>query len=191
MKALILDGTKSNNNESTKIFDLMLEELKNLNWDIISIVLEDKNIAYCTGCFGCWVQTPGECVIKDFEENIVIDMVHSDLIIYLTPIMFGGYSSILKGALDRQIGRVLPYFTKIDGEVHHSKRYEKQQSLLSIGLLDKQDTEKEEIFKTLVARNAINMWAPFQRAIIYLKGEDVSEFSNNFNNALMEVEAIL
>jgi len=191
MKALILDGTKSNNNESTKIFDLMLEELKNLNWDIISIVLEDKNVAYCTGCFGCWVQTPGECVIKDFEENIVKDMVHSDLIIYLTPIMFGGYSSILKRALDRQIGRVLPYFTKIDGEVHHSKRYEKQQSLISIGLLDKHDTEKEEIFKTLVARNAINMWAPFQRAIIYLKGEDVSEFSNNFNNALMEVEAIL
>ena len=191
MKALILDGTKSNNNESTKIFDLMLEELKNLNWEVISIVLENKNLAYCTGCFGCWIQTPGECVIKDFEENVVRDMIHSDLIIYLTPIVFGGYSSILKKALDRQIGRVLPYFIKIDGEVHHSKRYEKQQSLLSIGLLDKHDTEKEEIFKTLVARNAINMWAPFQRGIVYLKGEDVLEFSNNFNNALMEVEAIL
>jgi len=191
MKALILDGTKSNNNESTKIFDLMLEELKNLNWEVISIVLEDKNLAYCTGCFGCWIQTPGECVIKDFEENVVKDMVHSDLIIYLTPIVFGGYSSILKKALDRQIGRVLPYFVKINGEVHHSKRYEKQQSLLSIGLLDKHDSEKEEIFKTLVARNAINMWAPFQRAIISLKGEDVSEFSSHFNKALMEVEVIL
>jgi multimeric flavodoxin WrbA len=191
MKVLILDGTKSNNNESTKIFDLILEELKKLNWDITSIVLEDKNIDYCTGCFGCWVQTPGECVFKDYEENVVRNMVHSDLIIYLTPIMFGGYSSILKKALDRQIGRVLPYFTKIDGEVHHPKRYEKQQSLLSIGLLDKLDTEKEEIFKTLVARNAINMWAPFQRAIIYLKGEDETEFSNNFSKALMEVEAIL
>ena len=191
MKALILNGAKSNNNESTKIFDLMLEELKELNWEIISIVLEDKNIGYCTGCFGCWVQTPGECVIKDFEENVVKDMVHSDLIIYLTPITFGGYSSILKKALDRQIGRVLPYFTKVDGEVHHSKRYEKQQSLLSIGLLDKPDTEKEEIFKMLVARNAINMWAPFQQTIIYLKGEDESEFSNTFNKALTEVEAIL
>ena len=191
MKALILDGTKSNNSESTMIFDLMLEELKKLNWEVVSIVLEDKNIAYCTGCFGCWVQTPGECVIKDFEENVVRDMVHSDLIIYLTPIMFGGYSSILKKALDRQIGRVLPYFTKVNGEVHHSKRYEKQQSLLSIGLIDKRDAEKEEIFKTLVARNAINMWAPFQRAIIYLKGKDTSEFDSHFNEALTEVEAIL
>ncbi len=191
MKVLILDGTKSNNNESTKIYDLILEELKKLNWDITSIVLEDKNIDYCTGCFGCWVQTPGECVFKDYEENVVRNMVHSDLIIYLTPIMFGGYSSILKKALDRQIGRVLPYFMKIDGEVHHPNRYEKQQSLLSIGLLDKRDTEKEEIFKTLVARNAINMWAPFHRALIYFKGENVVEFSNNFSKALMEVEAIL
>ena len=191
MKALILDGTKSNNDESTKILDLMLEELKKLKWEVSTIVLEEKNIAYCTGCFGCWIQTPGECVIKDYEEDTVRKMVHSDLIIYLTPIMFGGYSSILKKALDRQIGRVLPYFMKIDGEVHHPKRYEKQQSLLSIGLLDKRDTDKEEVFKTLVARNAINMWAPFQRALISLKGEDESKFSNNFNNALLEVEAIL
>jgi multimeric flavodoxin WrbA len=191
MKALILDGTKSNNDESTKILDLMLEELKKLKWEVSTIVLEEKNIAYCTGCFGCWIQTPGECVIKDYEEDTVRKMVHSDLIIYLTPIMFGGYSSILKKALDRQIGRVLPYFMKIDGEVHHPKRYEKQQSLLSIGLLDKRDTDKEEVFKMLVARNAINMWAPFQRALISLNGEDESKFSNNFNNALLEVEAIL
>jgi len=82
-------------------------------------------------------------------------------------------------------------FTKVDGEVHHSKRYEKQQSLLSIGLIDKHDAEKEEVFKSLVSRNAINMWSSFQRAIIYLNGEDVAEFSNSFNKALMEVEAIL
>ncbi|GAJ06701.1 unnamed protein product, partial [marine sediment metagenome] len=62
---------------------------------------------------------------------------------------------------------------------------------LSIGLLDKRDAEKEEVFKMVVARNAINMWAPFQLALISLNGEDESEFSNNFNNALLEVEAIL
>jgi len=191
MKALILIGSKTDDSESAKIHEIMLEELKKLNWDATSIVLEDKSIAYCMGCFGCWVQTPGECVIKDYVETIAREMVHSDLIIYITPIVFGGYSSILKKALDRQISSVLPYFTKVDGEVHHSKRYEKQQSLLSIGLIDKHDTEKEDIFKSLVARNAINGWSPFQRAIIYLNGEDVAEFSNNFNKALMEVKAIL
>ena len=191
MKALILIGSKTDDSESAKIHEIMLEELKKLNWDATSIVLEDKNIAYCTGCFGCWVQTPGECVIKDYEETIVREMVHSDLIIYITPIVFGGYSSILKKALDRQISRVLPYFTKIDGEVHHKKRYEKEQSLLGIGILDKPDAEKEEVFKTLVARNSINMWSPYQQAMIYTRGQDSLEFVNNFNKALKEVEVIL
>ncbi len=191
MKALILIGSKMDDSESAKIHEIMLEELKKLNWDATSIVLEDINIAYCTGCFGCWVQTPGECIIKDYEETIVRKMVQSDLIIYITPIVFGGYSSILKKALDRQISRVLPYFTKIEGEVHHKKRYEKEQSLLSIGILDKPDAEKEEVFKTLVARNSINMWSPYQRAMIYTRGQDSLEFVNNFNKALREVEAIL
>jgi len=191
MKALILIGSKTDDSESAKIHEMILEELKKLNWDATSIGLEDKSIAYCTGCFGCWVQTPGECVIKDYEETIVRKMVHTDLIIYITPIVFGGYSSILKKALDRQISRVLPYFTKIDGEVHHKKRYEKEQSLLGIGILDNPDIEKEEVFKTLVARNSINMWSPYQRAMIYTRGQDSLEFVNNFNNALREVEAIL
>ena len=191
MKALILIGSKTDDSESAKIHEIILEELKKLNWDATSIVLEDKNIAYCLGCFGCWVQTPGECVIKDYEETIVRKMVHTDLIIYITPIVFGGYSSILKKALDRQISRVLPYFTKIDGEVHHKKRYEKEQSLLGIGILDKPDVEKEEVFKTLIVRNFINMWSPYQQAMIYTRGQDSLDFVNNFNNALREVEAIL
>ena len=191
MKALILIGSKTDDSESAKIYDIILEELKKLKWDATSINLEDENIAYCLGCFGCWVQTPGECVIKDYEETIVRKMVQTDLIIYITPIVFGGYSSILKKALDRQISRVLPYFTKIDGEVHHKKRYEKEQSLLGIGILDKPDVEKEEVFKTLVTRNSINMWSPYQQAMIYTRGQDSLEFVNNFNKALREVKVIL
>ena len=190
MKALILVGCKKDNTEFERIHESMIKELKSLNWDINSIILDEIELAYCTGCFGCWVQTPGECVIKDYQEIIVKEMVNVDLIIYITPITFGGYSSILKKTLDRQISRVLPYFMKVDGEVHHSKRYEKQQSLISIGILDKPDNEKEEVFKTLVARNAINMWSPYQKVIIFIKNQNISEFSSNFKKSIVEVEQI-
>jgi multimeric flavodoxin WrbA len=173
------------------IHESMIKELKKLNWDINSIILEDLELAYCTGCFGCWIQTPGECVIKDSQETIVREMIHSDLILYITPITFGGYSSILKETLDRQISRVLPYFMKVNGEVHHVRRYEKQQSLIAIGILESPDNEKEEVFNTLVARNAINMWSPYQKAIIFTLGQDISEFCNNFNKSVLEVEQIL
>ena len=191
MKAIILNGFKIDNGKMARIHDLMLEELKKLNWDATSINLEDKSIAYCMGCFGCWVQTPGECVIKDYETEIVKHLVQSDLVIYFTPITFGGYSSILKKAIDRQISRVLPYFTKVNGEIHHPQRYEKNQSLIGIGFLEKPDNEKKEVFKTLVYRNSINAGSPYHQAIIYEKGQDPLEFSNNFNKALMDVEVVL
>ena len=190
MKAIILNGFEKETGEIAKIHDLMLEELKKLNWETTSIILKDIDIAYCMGCFGCWVQTPGECVIKDYEIDIVKNLVQSDLVIYFTPITFGGYSSILKKALDRQISRVLPYFTKVDGEVHHEQRYEKRQPLIGIGFLANPDAEKEEVFKTLIYRNSLNAGSPYQQAIIYEKGQEPLKFSNIFNKSLMNVEVI-
>ena len=36
-------------------------------WDVIS---DDGTIRPCIGCFGCWVKTPGQCVIRDgYETN--------------------------------------------------------------------------------------------------------------------------
>ena len=79
----------------------------------------------CIGCFGCWVQTPGECLIDDAARQIAPAIIGSDLVIYLTPVTFGGYSSELKKALDRCICLILPFFTKIDGEMHHKPRYDR------------------------------------------------------------------
>ncbi len=190
MKVLILNGCKSDHEESSLVLDFILKELEILKWDVTSISLEDKDINFCVGCYGCLVQTPGKCLIKDDEENIIKHYVHSDLLIYLSPITFGGYSSLLKKAIDRKISILLTKMVKRNGETRHPRRYRKKQSLLGIGLLDERDSRKEEIFKSLVARNALNMWAPFQRTIIHSKGENPSDFRNNFNKVLMEVETI-
>ena len=70
MQALILVGCKKDNIDSTKIHDSIIKELESLNWNINSIILEEIDLAYCTGCFGCWIQTPGECVIKDYQAIV-------------------------------------------------------------------------------------------------------------------------
>lgn len=35
------------------------------------IVSNKGSIRNCIGCFGCWIKTPGQCVMKDGYENMV------------------------------------------------------------------------------------------------------------------------
>ena len=70
----------------------------------------------------------------------------------------------MKKALDRSIGIVSPFFTRIAGEVHHKKRYARYPSLLAVGVFAEDDPEERRIFSTLVARNALNFHAPSHAA---------------------------
>jgi multimeric flavodoxin WrbA len=84
-------------------------------------------------------------------------MAGSDVQVWITPVTFGGYSPALKKALDRSIPNILPFFTKVQGEVHHPQRYVKRRSFLVFGTLAAPDAEAERIFHDLVKRNALNL----------------------------------
>ena len=121
MKALILNGYNKEDSEIDAFFNSIMKELENKDWEIESIILRDVNVAPCQGCFDCWVKTPGECKIDDYGRDLAKKMVQSDLIIHFTPITFGGYSSELKKAVDRFIPTLLPFFAKIESEIHQLK----------------------------------------------------------------------
>jgi len=136
--------------------------------------LRDLDIAPCRGCFDCWVRTPGECSIDDFGRDIAREFVASGLAVFITPIVFGGYSSELKKALDRLIPLLLPYFTFVGNEVHHVRRYRGYPNLLGIGTLPAPDQEEERIFSQLLVRNSINMYAvEVEGCVIHEKDEDI------------------
>jgi multimeric flavodoxin WrbA len=120
----------------------------------------------CIGCFGCWVKTPGICIIKDDAPEITRTIVRSDLAVYLTPITFGGYSSLIKRQLDRSIGMMRPEFSNVAGETHHRVRYANYPRILGLGMMEKPDAEMEDTFKFMIRRNALNMFAKEARTVI-------------------------
>lgn len=89
------------------------------------IICDNGNIKSCIGCFGCWIKTPGRCVIHDGYENTGSDFSKADNVIIISKCTYGSYSPFIKNVLDRAISYMLPSFEIINNETHHKQRYER------------------------------------------------------------------
>ncbi|EFO79526.1 NADPH-dependent FMN reductase [Oscillochloris trichoides DG-6] len=161
---MILDGSWPNDPHAAHVHTALRQQLGLRGWNTEHLLLREQNISNCAGDFFCWVKTPGICIANDANRMIAAAIVRSDLMIYLNPITFGGYSSVLKRMIDHQIQNISPYFTNVGGETHHKKRYKYYPSMLVIGWQDQPDARSEAIFGHLAHRNALNMHAP---ALVY------------------------
>ncbi len=160
MKTLILDGSHANDLTAEQVTSALQAELAARNWTSETIVLREQKIGNCAGDFFCWIRKPGVCNTNDDNRIIAEKIVQSDLVIYLTPVTFGGYSSELKRAVDHQIQNISPFFATVGGETHHQKRYSKYPSVITVGWADQPNAQVEAVFRHLVHRNAINMYSP-------------------------------
>lgn len=168
MKALILNGALKEDNSMDSINKYTEEILTKEGYEVVeSILLYEKKIGPCLGCFGCWVKTPGICVIDDYGRVLAETIINRDLVVYLTPVTYGGYSSELKKALDRIIPLLLPFFKKVNGEIHHKERYESYPKVFVLGVMQEEDKDMEEIFNSLIKRNSLNFYNSFNGGVIY------------------------
>lgn len=190
MKAMILNGARNNEKVLDSIHKIVFDKLSDLNWDVKPFILRELNITHCVGCFECWVKTPGVCRFKDDGPQIAEALIKSDLLICITPITFGGYSSELKKALDRIICWISPFFMKIYGETHHKRRYEKYPSLMGIGVLPQSDPDSEKIFKTLVNRNALNFHSPTHIGGVVFSSQGMDEQRKIIQSFFTAIEVV-
>jgi len=173
MNALILNGSLKHQHHLDPIQHALEQELENAGWSTESIVLHQSNIRGCLGCLKCWDTTPGLCIQqKDEAPGIVKQFLRSELVVFLSPLTFGGYSSELKRMIERLLGILQPGMTIKSGEFHHLKRYERYPSLLAVGVTETSDVEGERIFKTLVERHRLNFYPPKYRVEVFLSGEE-------------------
>ena len=180
MNILILNGGPGNGRGpvSREIRDAVANAAGSKGWNVAAYDLDGMDIKPCRGCFACWLKHPGTCAIKDDEEAILKSMAGSDIMVWITPVVFGGYSPILKKALDRSIPNFLPFFIKTHGEIHHPQRYEKRRSFLSFGTLPAPNPQSEKIFNDLVRRNSINLSVVFTTSRVFHDGETGAEIGN-------------
>jgi multimeric flavodoxin WrbA len=191
VKAVILDGARKDENALDSVHDIIVDELTSIGWEVESYALCEHKIGHCVGCFGCWVKTPGICRFNDAARAIAGQFIQSDLAILFTPVTFGGYSAELKKALDRVIICLLsPFFMKIDGEVHHKRRYDLYPRLMGVGVLPHADKESEKIFKTLVDRNALNLHTPAHIAGVIVSDQGAGKSRKQIQSLLTAIGVV-
>ncbi|MBI2330745.1 MAG: NAD(P)H-dependent oxidoreductase [Chloroflexi bacterium] len=157
MKTLILNGANPTDSMGRRLNSLFQAQSNERGWEAESILLCEQKIGNCAGDFFCWMRSPGICNTDDDNRVIAAKVIQSDLVIFLTPVTFGGFSSQLKRMLDHLIQNILPFFTSINGEIHHQKRYEKYPNILVVGWQSASNSREEVIFRHLVHRMSINM----------------------------------
>ncbi|WP_432402914.1 flavodoxin family protein [Wukongibacter sp. M2B1] len=188
MKALILNGTIKGETALETPHSITTNILKDSNYKVTSMLLHELDIKNCIGCFGCWVKTPGICVINDWGRDIAKAIIQSDLVVYLTPIVFGGPSSELKKVIDRIIPLTLPFFKKINGEIHHKPRYDKYPRVMVLGVLHERNETLELTFKKLIKRNSLNWYNPqYSVAILHSFCEEI-EIRNKIETLFKDEE---
>jgi multimeric flavodoxin WrbA len=144
------------------IHDLNQQEFTSLQviQDLHTKVISDNGtIHHCIGCFGCWIKTPGTCVIKDGYQNMGELLSKCDELIIISKCIYGSYSPFIRNILDRSIPYLLPYFTTINGETHHQQRYDHKFHLLVHFYGNDILAAEKTTAKTLVAANSTNFYS--------------------------------
>ncbi len=133
---------------------LDIPEIKQASVECID--LSKLKIANCIGCFGCWVKTPGKCVIRDDATKVYPRIAESDTVLYVSKVKFGSYDLVMKTMLERSIPIQQAFIRLFNGETHHVQRNVAPKQAIVLGYGDI-SPEERDVFCQLIARNANNM----------------------------------
>ncbi|MBR5228441.1 MAG: flavodoxin family protein [Firmicutes bacterium] len=144
------------------IHDLTEEQLKSSGLDTLPadtyrFVNSLEIDRYCIGCFGCWLKTPGRCIITDRFQQMGELIAQVDEVVIIAKETFGSYSSSVKNVLDRSISYVEPFFEIRNGEMHHKERYIKPLMFSAVFYGADITEAEEETSRRLVQANAVNL----------------------------------
>ena len=120
------------------------------------VIKPQGNIRHCIGCFGCWVKTPGHCVIHDGYESTGMDMSKCSELIIISRCFYGSVSPFVKTVQDRAISYIHPDFVIRKGEMHHKRRYKNVIALSAYFYGDNITDAEKETAKQLMEANADN-----------------------------------
>ncbi len=181
MNVTILNGNPhADNLQFEEYLKRLHAELEKGGSHVAALTLREMKIRHCTGCWGCWVKTPGECLAKDDSADVCRAVINADWVIFASPMVMGFPSTLLKKTVDKLIPLVHPYIVVEGGEAHHQARYP---SYPAFGLLLEREPSGDEediaITSTIFSRTARNIKSSLK--FTRLTNQPVAEVAHEIN----------
>ena len=98
-KVLVITTSLRTKSNSVILAERTNAGAKDAGHHVEQISLKGKTIGFCKGCLAC--QKTQECVIKDDAAAIAQRVMHSDTLVFVTPIYYYEMSGQMKTLLDR------------------------------------------------------------------------------------------
>ena len=158
MKALIISDKEYQTDQYTKLSQALDDYLRKRDFEIEQVQIGGGDLAFCRGCFGCWVKKPGECVMNDGISQINQKSMNADVVIYLCPVVFGQFSANIKYVIDRWLPNMLPFFeTRPDGSTMHPPRYDDYPKQIMIGYAENLSEHEAQLFSDVTKKHRSNV----------------------------------
>ena len=102
MKVLAINGSARKNGNTTRLINIVFEQLNKEGIQTELVELAGQNVRGCLACYKCFQNKNGKCSNENDVVNEVIDkMTRADGIILASPTYFANVTSELKALIDR------------------------------------------------------------------------------------------
>ncbi len=177
MKAVVISDREYQTAQYERIHAQLGTYLVQKKFEVEEISVGRGEIAHCIGCFGCWIKTPGECVIHDDIAQINRACMASDAVFYLMPVVFGQFSANMANVINRWLPNMLPFFMiRPDGSTMHPPRYDQYPAQVMVGYGDAIAEEDAQLFMDINLKHRSNA-----QALVCRTGVDMEQQLRNIS----------
>ena len=159
-----------------------------------NIQLTTKQITPCNGCYSCFYKTPGRCPFDDDMPELINKFIHSDIVIFATPIYMDNVTSMMKIFIERLLPILEPHYQKApDGCYRRASRLKKCPGFIVLSSCAMPERSNFQVMQTFFRRLARTMHTQID-AEIYCTASGLLLLSNQelrFRNVVNKYKQLL
>jgi multimeric flavodoxin WrbA len=112
MRIVVLTGSPRKNGNSAYLAEQFIRGAHEAGHEIFRFDSAHRKVEGCTACNSCGMD--GDCVLKDDFEIVRPHIITADMVVFVTPMYYFGFSTQIKKVIDR--------FYAINGQIKGKRK---------------------------------------------------------------------